>query len=196
MRQLDTGNWEALMTIPNMEIRSVMNQAMQHWWKDVCIKGYDARKLMDALDSGEVGRIEREINTVFSEGVSCFDYNEAFYHGTLFALIQTQTKKVKSNAEFGNGRSDLVALWHDKAIVLELKRVYTSDLKAEKSRNPDKRAREIEDICINAKLDEARIQIEDKEYQDGVFLAYPAALEIVCYAVAFCGRRCMVRKVG
>ena len=192
----DDDLWIANVAVPNREIVTVMKSAMQHWWKDVCIKGYDARNLMDALDSGEVGRIEREINTVFSEGVSCFDYNEAFYHETLFALIQTQTKKVRANAEFGNGRPDLVALWNDKAIVLELKRVYTNDLKVEKSRNPDKRAREIEDVCINAKLDEARTQIEDKEYQDGVFLAYPAASEVVCYAVAFCGRRCMVRKVG
>ena len=30
MRQLDTGNWEALVIIPNMEVRSVMHQAMQH----------------------------------------------------------------------------------------------------------------------------------------------------------------------
>ncbi|MBQ9395931.1 MAG: hypothetical protein IJU23_10520 [Proteobacteria bacterium] len=87
-------------------------------------------------------------------------------------------------------------LWNDKAIVLELKRVYASDLKAEKSKNPDKRQREREDICMNVKLDEACLQIADNEYQDGVFLAYPAASDMMCYAVAFCGKRCMVRKVG
>ncbi len=49
---------------------------------------------------------------------------------------------------------------------------------------------------MNAKLDEACLQIVDNEYQDGVFLAYPAASHMMCYAVAFCGKRCMVRKVG
>ena len=136
---------------------------------------------------------EKEINIALSRGISCFDYKEAFYHGTLYGLLQTQTTDIKSNTEFGNG---LVALWKDKAIVIECKRVSTADLDAARRKNKEMREIKIVDMCLNAKLDEGAQQITDRDYLDGVQLAFPAADEILCYVVAFCGKRCMVRKIG
>ena len=188
--------WEYRVDIPNQEIRSVMRSAARHWWQDIYVRGYNARPLMDALSAGNAKQAEKEINIILSRGISCFDYKEAFYHGTLYGLLQTQTSDIKSNTEFGNGRPDIVALWKTQAIVIECKRVSSSDVEAAKRKNKEMREREIVDICLNAKLAEGTQQITDKDYIDGVQLAFPAADEILCYAVAFCGKRCMVRKVG
>ena len=197
MRQTDSGNWEALMTIPNMEIRSVMNQAMAHWWKDIRLPNYDARPMLEAMCSSDIEQIAREINILLENGMSCFDYSEAFYHGTLYAVMLTQADRVKSNAEYGCGRPDLVVIWQEKAFVLELKRVTGKALETAKSQNKDLSldAWDIEDACMRNKLDEAERQIKDCRYVKGVLREFPMAREAVCYGIAFCKKRCMVRKV-
>ena len=173
-----------------------MRSAARHWWRDIYVRGYDARPLMDALSTGNAKQVEREINIALSRGISCFDYKEAFYHGTLYGLLQTQTSDIKSNTEFGNGRPDIVALWKNQALVIECKRVSSAEVDAAKRTHKEMRERKIVEICLNAKLDEGEQQITDKDYIDGIQLAFPAADEIVCYTIAFCGKRCMVRKVG
>ena len=190
------GKKEYQLAIPNLEIKSVMDIAAEHWWQDIYVRGYDARPLMDALSTGNAKQVEREINIALSRGISCFDYKEAFYHGTLYGLLQTQTLDIKSNTEFGNGRPDIVALWKNQALVIECKRVSSAEVDAAKRTHKEMRERKIVEICLNAKLDEGEQQITDKDYIDGIQLAFPAADEIVCYTIAFCGKRCMVRKVG
>ena len=187
---------EYLLAIPNLEIKSVMNTAAEHWWQDIYVRGYNARPLMEALSAGNTKQAEREINIALSCGISCFDYKEAFYHGTLYGLLQTQTSDIKSNTEFGNGRPDIVARWKTQAFVIECKRVSSVDLDAARRKNKEMREREIMDLCLNAKLNEGALQITDRDYLDGVQLAFPAADEILCYVVAFCGKRCMMRKIG
>ncbi len=192
------GKKEYLLAIPNLEIKSVMDTAAEHWWQDIYVRGYDARPLMDALSSGNAEQAEKEINIALSRGISCFDYKEAFYHGTLYGLLQTQTSDIKSNTEFGNGRPDIVALWKTQAIVIECKRVSSQDIQIMKRQIHDKNTDlcDIEDACMEQKIKEGEKQINDRRYLRGVELAFPAADEIVCYAVAFCGKRCMVRKIG
>jgi hypothetical protein len=190
--------WEYRVAIPNQEIRSVMRSAARHWWQDIYVRGYDARPLMDALSMGNAKQAEKEINIILSRGISCFDYKEAFYHGTLYGLLQTQTSDIKSNTEFGNGRPDIVALWKTQAIVIECKRVSSADLDAMKRKINDEIAElcDIEDACMEQKLSEGEKQIKDRSYLRGVQLAFPAADEILCYVVAFYGKRCMMRKIG
>ena len=192
------GKKEYLLAIPNLEIKSVMDTAAEHWWQDIYVRGYDARPLMDALSTGNAKQAEKEINIALSRGISCFDYKEAFYHGTLYGLLQTQTPDIKSNTEFGNGRPDIVALWKTQAIVIECKRVSSQDIQSMKRQNNDEGGElsDIEDACMEIKLQEAEKQMNDRRYLRGVQLAFPAADEILCYAVAFCGKRCMVRMVG
>ena len=192
------GKKEYQLAIPNLEIKSVMDIAAEHWWQDIYVRGYDARPLIDALSTGNAKQVEREINIALSAGISCFDYKEAFYHGTLYGLLQTQTTAIKSNTEFGNGRPDIVALWKNQALVIECKRVSAQDIQTMKRQINDKNAErcDIEDACMAQKLSEGEKQIKDRYYLRGVQLAFPAADEIVCYTIAFCGKRCMVRKVG
>ena len=89
IRQTNLYNLEALMTIPNIEIRSVMNQAMQHWWKDIKIPSFDAHRFINSLLTQNIKVAERELRVLLNESTSVFDYNEAFYHGMLVGLLKT-----------------------------------------------------------------------------------------------------------
>ena len=190
MRQLDTGNWEALMTIPNMEIRSVMHQAMQHWWKDIKLAGYNARPMVEALFNGDVSGIMREINILLDDSISVRDAKEDFYHGMMVGVLRTQCK-VKSNREYGEGYPDILAISGGRAALLELKCILPSELKNIK--------REEERIRIPAmmmkQLDAAEQQIRLRHYIEGLLFDEPTVSEIKAYALCFCKKRCMVRWV-
>ncbi|MBQ1925623.1 MAG: AAA family ATPase, partial [Proteobacteria bacterium] len=191
-RQLDTGNWEALVTIPNMEIRSVMNQAMQHWWKNIKLQGWDAQKLLRALLTGDAENAERELRLVLCDSTSVFDYNEAFYHGMLVGLLRN-VAMVHSNDEYGEGRPDVVALAEDTGIILEVKCVTPKALKAAGIKDDDRA--KIKSMMMT-KLDEAEKQIRANEYIEAVLEDEPIARTAKAYAVCFCKKRCMVREVG
>ena len=191
-RQLDTGNWEPLVTIPNMEIRSVMNQAMQHWWKNIKLQGWDAQKLLRALLTGDAENAERELRLVLCDSTSVFDYNEAFYHGMLVGLLRN-VAMVHSNDEYGEGRPDVVALAEDTGIILEVKCVTPKALKAAGIKDDDRA--KIKSM-MTTKLDEAEKQIRANEYIEAVLEDEPIARTAKAYAVCFCKKRCMVREVG
>ena len=184
------------VAVPNVEIWTIMDSSMERWWKNIELPSFDARPLLKAMQSGDIASMEREIHLVLDHGVSCFDYNEAFYHGTLYALMLTVADRVKSTGAFGLGRPDIVVFWHETAFVLELKRVSGEELDRAKRQNRAKRERDIIEICLNQKLDEAERQIVDQAYAEGVFDEYPVICEVVCYGIAFCKKRCMVRAVA
>ena len=187
----------AEVAIPNLEVWTLMDSSMQHWWKDIRLPKYDARPLMEAMCSSDIEKIAREINILLESGMSCFDYSEAFYYGTLYAVMLTLADRVSSNAEYGCGRPDLVVIWQEKAFVLEFKRVTGKELETAKSQNKNSSldAWDIEDACMENKLDEAERQIKDCRYVKGVLREFPMAREAVCYGIAFCKKRCMVRMV-
>ncbi|MBQ9393908.1 MAG: AAA family ATPase, partial [Proteobacteria bacterium] len=187
----------AEVAVPNVEVWTLMDSSMERWWNNTMLPGYNARPLLEAMNTSHIKEMEREINILLETGMSCFDYNEAFYHGTLYAVMLTKADRVKSNAEYGNGRPDLVVIWQEKAFVLELKRVSGNELETAKSRNKDSSLDEwdIEDACMENKLDEAERQIKDCRYVKGVLREFPVVREAVCYGIAFCKKRCMVRDV-
>ena len=189
-RQLDTGNWEALVTIPNMEIRSVMNQAMQHWWKDIHLAQYDAHPLVEAMWSGDAQAIKREIDRIMNESISVKDAKEDFYHGMLVGVLRTQCE-VKSNRESGTGYPDIIAVEGDRAAILELKCLLPSKIKG----IPKKE--EFLEIppMMQELLDQAEQQIRTHYYIEGLQFEKSFLTEIRAYAVCFCRKFCMVREV-
>ncbi len=189
-RQLNTGNWEALVTIPNMEIRSVMNQAMDHWWKDIKLANYDAHRLVHALLTGDAPTAERELKIVLNDSTSVFDYNEAFYHGMLVGLLSS-IAIVRSNDEYGEGRPDIVAIAEEKGIILEVKCVTPKALKKAGIKDNDRAKIR---ALMESKLDEAEKQIYDNEYREAVLDDEPLAREVMAYSVCFCKKRCLVRE--
>ena len=189
-RQLETGNWEARVTIPNMEIRSVMNQAMEHWWKDIKLAHYDVRPLMQALWKGDVPAIEREINGIMNDSISVKDAKEDFYHGMLVGVLRTQSE-VKSNRESGEGYPDIVAIDGNHAALLELKCLLSAALDKLPLKERYVRAPEL----MEKLLDEAEEQIRTRYYIEGLRFEKPLVTDIKSYAVCFCRKRCMVREV-
>ena len=187
----DDDLWIAKVAIPNREIFTVMKSAMQHWWKDIQIRGYNTKPLVNALVTGDEETIEREFRTVLKSSTSVFDYNEAFYHGMTVGLLQT-VAEVHSNDEYGEGRPDVVTVIGDKGIILELKWVTPKTLENAGIKDND-RARIKE--MMASKLDEAIKQIHNNEYIEAVLDDEPCARSVVAYAVCFCKKRCMVRKV-
>ena len=188
---------QAVVAVPNEEVWTIMDSSMQRWWKMVRLKSFNAQPLMDAMNASNIKEIERLINILLENGMSCFDYNEAFYHGTLYAVMLTQADSVKSNAEYGDGRPDLVVIFKDRAFVLELKRVSGTELEKAKSRNKNSSLDEwdIEDACMNDKLDEAERQIKERRYAKGVLREFAVVRDVTCYGIAFCKKRCAVRMV-
>ena len=168
-----------------------MRSAMQHRWKDIQIRGYNTKPLVNALATGDEETIEREFRTVLKSSTSVFDYNEAFYHGMTVGLLQT-VAEVHSNDEYGEGRPDVVTVIGDKGIILELKWVTPKTLENAGIKDND-RARIKE--MMASKLDEAIKQIHNNEYIEAVLDDEPRARSVVAYAVCFCKKRCMVRKV-
>ncbi len=188
-RQLDTGNWEALVTIPNMEIRSVMNQAMQHWWENT-LSRYDVRPLMHSLWSGDVQAIKCEIDRIMNDSINVKDAKEDFYHGMLVGVLRTQCE-VKSNRESGTGYPDIIAVEGDRAAILELKCLLPSKLKGIPKKEEFKRIPPM----MQKLLDEAETQIREENYIEGLRFEKSYLKEIRTYAVCFCRKICMVREV-
>ena len=164
---------------------------MQHRWKDIQIRGYNTKPLVNALATGDEETIEREFRTVLKSSTSVFDYNEAFYHGMTVGLLQT-VAEVHSNDEYGEGRPDVVTVIGDKGIVLELKCVTPKSLENAGIKDNDRA--KIKEM-MTAKLDEAAKQIHNNEYIEAVLDDEPCARSVVAYAVCFCKKRCMVRMV-
>ena len=188
-RQLDTGNWEALVTIPNMEIRSVMNQAMQHWWENT-LSRYDVRPLMHSLWSGDVQEIKHRIDRIMNDSISVKDAKEDFYHGMLVGVLRTQCE-VKSNRESGTGYPDIIAVEGDRAAILELKCLLPSKLKGIPKKEEFRRIPPM----MQELLDEAETQIRQENYIEGLRFEKSYLKEIRTYAVCFCRKICMVREV-
>ena len=183
--------WIANVAVPNREILTVMKSAMRHWWKDIQIHGYNTKPLVNALVAGDAETIEREFRLVLKSSTSVFDYNEAFYHGMTVGLLQT-VAEVHSNDEYGEGRPDVVTAIGDKGIILELKCVTPKALEHAGIKDNDRA--KIKAMMVS-KLDEAAKQIHDNEYIEAVLDDEPAARSVLAYAVCFCKKRCMVRRV-
>ena len=193
-RQLESGNWEARVTVPNKEVKSVMYQAMVHWWKDIKLPGYNVQTLFDALMNGDTKTAERELRFVLNDSTSVFDYNEVFYHGMLVGLLKN-VATVRSNDEYGEGRPDIVAVAQDKGIVLEVKCVTPKALAQAKKTHSDMDEEDIIDAQVDIQLNEAEKQIKGRKYVRAVLRDEPGAREVVAYAVCFCKKWCVVRAV-
>lgn len=194
IRQTNLYNLEALMTIPNIEIRSVMNQAMQHWWKDIKIPSFDAHRFINSLLTQNIKVAERELRVLLNESTSVFDYNEAFYHGMLVGLLKTGAI-VRSNDEYGEGRPDIVAIVGDAAIIIEVKCVTPKALDQAKKSHRDVDEVDLVDMLCQSKIEEATRQIQSRKYQRSVSFHEPLASDATAYAICFCKKWCTMAEV-
>lgn len=165
--------------LPNGEIRKLFYELVQDWFREVT-RADSARinRFCAAFPAGDVSTIQKMLSDYLWDSISVRDTavrtnrKENFYHGMVLGLLRSQGSwLVKSNAETGEGYSDISILTPDRSgIVIELKYANDGNLEA---------------ACA-----EALQQIEEKKYAEG--LKRRGTKKIIKYGIAFCEKECMV----
>ena len=169
-----------VLVIPNREIRWIYMQQIQEWFE--CETKKDRKRLeafCQAFAYNNTQAIEEGFNAYLKKTISIRDTSvrkglkENFYHGILLGLFVGMGKwRVKSNAESGEGYSDICVEVDDGdiGIVIEIKYA--------------------ENAAFDIACDEALRQIRDKDYDealidDGMKIIYR-------YGIACYKKRCRV----
>ncbi len=178
-----TGNDEdgiSTLAIPNREIRWIYVQQIRSWFKDEMKK--DSRRLeafCKAFRENDTAAIEKGFTSYLRRTISIRDTNikkemkENFYHGILLGLFAGMDGwKVKSNAESGDGYSDISVEIEDEeiGIVIELKYA--------------------ENAAFDTACQEAMNQIRDRNYEEK--LIDDGMKTIYRYGIACYKKRCKV----
>lgn len=169
------------LAIPNLEIREIFIEQILEWFQEEMHRdtpGLDA--LCAAFARGDAGEAEVRFNVYLGRTISIRDTavrknrKENFYHGILLGLLgHREDWDIDSNAESGDGFSDILVEIPEKGIgmVIEVKYAQDGDLEAG---------------CA-----EALAQIEEKGYtarlcQDGM-------TTILAYGIACNRKKCRVQ---
>ena len=167
------------LAIPNAEIRDLFITQVKDWFKDTSRADLSRiEKFCAAFPKGDVNLIEEMLHDYLWDSISVRDtavrknMKENFYHGMVLGLLQSRGDwLIKSNAELGEGYSDIVICTPDRVgIIIELK--YADDGNLEKG-------------CLKA-LE----QIEDRKY--AVDLERRRMNKVFKYGIAFCEKECKV----
>lgn len=168
------------LVIPNKEIRWIYDEQIQDWFLKETRK--DVEKLENlgrAFEENDTETIEKEFTSYLRKTISVRDTStkkkmkENFYHGILLGLFAGMNGwKVKSNAESGEGYSDISVEVEDKdiGIVIELKYA--------------------EEAAFDNACEEALQQIKDKNYEE--ILLDDGMRTIYRYGIACYKKRCKV----
>lgn len=165
--------------LPNGEIRKLFYELVEEWFRKVS-RSDTARinRFCAAFPAGDADAIQDMLGDYLWDSISVRDtavrrnMKENFYHGMLLGLLRSQDSwLVKSNAETGEGYSDISILTPDRVgMLIELKYAEDGNLEA---------------ACGNALK-----QIEEKKYAEG--LKRRGMKKIIKYGIAFCEKECMV----
>ena len=170
------------LVIPNREIRWIFVKQIREWFETETRR--DVKKLESfcrAFEKNDADTIEKEFTAYLRKTISIRDTNtrkemkENFYHGILLGLLACmQDWNIRSNAETGDGYSDISIEIEDKeiGIIIELKY-------AEKAA--------FEDGCKAALQ-----QIRDRNYEE--VLIDHGMKTIYRYGIACYKKRCKVRS--
>ena len=128
------------LAIPNREIRSIfVEQIMSLFRENVAQDGKLLGDFCDALEQGDVSRVEKLFDAYLEQTISIRDTfvrkatKENFYHGILLGILGYKDGWIlKSNKEAGNGYSDISIWIADKwmGIVIEVKYAERQQLEA------------------------------------------------------------------
>lgn len=168
------------LVIPNKEIHWIFMEQIRTWFEEETAK--DSRKLENfcrAFQENNVSAIEEGFTSYLKKTISIRDTNaknamkENFYHGVLLGLLSNVDGWViKSNAESGEGYSDILVEVEEKeiGIVIELKYA--------------------ENAAFDTACQKALQQIKEKNYEE--VLADNGMKTIYRYGIACYKKRCKV----
>ncbi|WP_418752124.1 AAA family ATPase [Frisingicoccus sp.] len=167
------------LIIPNKEIKMLFIRLAEEWFKDRSRADLSRiEKFCAAFPEGNVNLIEEMLHDYLWDSISVRDtavrknMKENFYHGMVLGLLQSRGDwLIKSNAELGEGYSDIVIYTPDRVgMIIELK--YADDGNLERG-------------CLKA-LE----QIEDRKYAVG--LEHKRLKKVLRYGMAFYEKECKV----
>lgn len=179
-RQVGQANADLFqLWIPNGEIRKLFADLVEEWFQETA-RADSARinRFCAAFPAGDVTAIQEMLHDYLWDSISVRDtavrknQKENFYHGMLLGLLRSQGNwLVKSNAEMGEGYSDITVQTPDRiGIVIELKYA--------------------EDGNLESSCKAALAQIEDRKYGEG--LKRRGVKKLLQYGIAFCEKECLV----
>ena len=179
-RQVGQANADLFqLWIPNGEIRKLFADLVEEWFQETA-RADSARinRFCAAFPAGDVTAIQEMLHDYLWDSISVRDtavrknQKENFYHGMLLGLLRSQGNwLVKSNAEMGEGYSDITVQTPDRiGIVIELKYA--------------------EDGNLESSCKAALAQIEDRKYGEG--LKRRGVKKLLKYGIAFYEKECLV----
>ncbi len=168
------------LAIPNLEIRQIFIEQILEWFKEDVRR--DAPKLdafCAAFPMADAQAVEEQFNAYLDQTISirdtCVrkDMKENFYQGILLGLLSHREDwGVDSNAESGDGFSDILVEIYDKRIGIVIEVKY-----------PD-------DGCLETGCRAALEQIARKRYESR--LRQDGMETIIRYGIACCRKQCKV----
>ena len=171
------------LVIPNEEVRMIFVEQVQEWFKAETTKdSQNLESFCRAFEENNVTAIEEGFTSYLKKTISIRDTHtknsmkENFYHGILLGLFRNMDEwSVQSNAETGDGYSDIAIEILDKdiGIIIELKYA--------------------ENAQFDAACRKALKQIEDRNYDE--LLIDDGMKTIYKYGIACYKKRCKVVTV-
>lgn len=95
------------LVIPNREVREIFIEKIQKWFKENKVIG-NQKGLYEAIWACDCERLQEQLRNILLDTISYYDYHENYYHALLVGLLLNSTCHIRSNAEMGAGRSDIV----------------------------------------------------------------------------------------
>lgn len=172
---------ELLLVIPNLEIRDIFVTQIQEWFQAT---SYEDKPRIDAFcqafRNGDAEAIEEQLGEYLKKTISIRDTStkskkENFYHGILLGLLNYDREWiVSSNAESGDGYSDILIEMEDEetGIVIEVKYADDGDL--------------------DRACQEALRQTKEKNYTEKLFL--DEMNQVMTFGIACYRKRCRVMR--
>jgi hypothetical protein len=152
------------LAIPNREIRELFIDQVTEWFEQD--SGKDAPKLdafCEAFPAGDPETIEQLLNDYLWDTISIRDTavkskKENFYHGILLGLLRHKEQwLVQSNAESGDGYSDILVQVQERRVGIVLEVKYAEDIDALET-DCEKALKQIEDLKYEAALKKVGIK--------------------------------------
>nr|WP_304971331.1 AAA family ATPase [uncultured Acetatifactor sp.] len=174
------------LAIPNREIRKIFVDQILEWFQQEARRDTPALDAFcDAFANGDAEAVESRFNAYLSRTISIRDTNvrkskkENFYHGILLGLLSHREDwYIRSNAESGDGYSDILVEIEEKGIGIVIEVKYPD--------NKEKKQYEaLEKGCREALRQIEITGYEEKLRQDGLET-------ILRYGIACNRKRCRV----
>ncbi|MDE6890461.1 MAG: ATP-binding protein [Lachnospiraceae bacterium] len=168
------------LVIPNREIQWIFVRQIREWFREESTQNAERLEAFRrAFEENEAGVIEKRLNEYLGKTISIRDTNvrkemkENFYHGILLGILgNIDDWLVRSNAESGDGYSDISIEIREKGIGIVIELKYA------------------ENGAFEAGCREALEQIKDKRY--GELLIKSGMKTVYCYGVACYRKQCRV----